>query len=82
MFGVGESADHPPFVLNIMPCVHYGCIVLSLLFQLEDQLERTREYEVGNEFLQFIERQPAAEEDLEDYHFEEFDPEFESVVRQ
>ena len=51
--------------------------MLSLHSQLEEQLERTREYEVGNEFLQFIERHPAAEEELEDYHFEEFDPEFE-----
>lgn len=45
-------------------------------------MERTREYEVGNEFLLFIKQHPAVEEEPEDYDFEEFDPEFELVMSQ
>ena len=34
-------------------------------------------YEAGCEFLAFIEKHPQVSDELEDYHFEEFDPEAE-----
>ena len=40
-------------------------------------LEEAREYEAGSEFLSFIEKRPHVSEELEDIHFEEFDPESE-----
>lgn len=38
-------------------------------------IKQTQEYEVGSEFLHFITLQRQVADDLEDYHFEEFDPE-------
>ncbi|XP_019853956.1 PREDICTED: rho GTPase-activating protein 29-like [Amphimedon queenslandica] len=44
---------------------------------LLESIDETRDYEAGSEFLSFIEKRPHVSEELEDYHFEEFDPESE-----
>ena len=49
----------------------------SLSLQLLESIDETRDYEAGSEFLSFIEKRPHVSEELEDYHFEEFDPESE-----
>lgn len=36
------------------------------------------EYEIGTDFLQYISRNPEQSDELEDYLFEEFDPEAEA----
>lgn len=43
--------------------------------QLQNSMEDVQQYEVGSEFLNFIQKQPTAAVELEDYHFEEMDPE-------
>ena len=50
-----------------------------IIMQLVINLEEAQDYEIGSEFLSFIQRQKRVCDELEDYHFEEFDPEAEYV---
>jgi hypothetical protein len=49
------------------------------LFQLTLSCEEVRGYECGKEFLNFIEKHPRVSDELEDFHFEEFDPDEEGL---
>ncbi len=51
---------------------------LSLLLQMNKSLMDSREYEVGTDFVRFVTRNPEQMDELEDYLFEEFDPESEA----
>ncbi len=45
--------------------------------QMVKQLDHTREYKVGSEFMSYLGHCPRQQEEPEDYLFEEFDPEAE-----
>ena len=47
--------------------------------QMARNLEEVRDYEVGQEFMNYISQHPEAKEEPEDYLFEEYDPEAEWV---
>ena len=46
-------------------------------WQMARNIDEVRDYEVGHEFMRYIEHHPEAKEEPEDYLFEEFDPEAE-----
>lgn len=55
--------------------ITYDIVYIQLVINLEE----AQDYEIGSEFLSFIQRQKCVSDELEDYHFEEFDPEAEYV---
>ena len=36
-----------------------------------------REYQVGTDFMRYVQRHPRQKEEPEDFHFEEYDPDLE-----
>lgn len=50
-------------------------IYFCLHSQMVHNVDRVRDYEVGSEFMKYVRRQSQRREELDDYLFEEFDPE-------
>lgn len=53
------------------------CVILGSSLKMVRFLDDVREYNIGSEFMAYIQRHPEQQEEPEDYLFEEFDPEAE-----
>ena len=47
------------------------------LSQVHQKMLDVREYQVGTDFMHYVQRHPRQKEEPEDFHFEEYDPDLE-----
>ena len=54
---------------------HPNLAILPLFLQMDHYLVAVQDYDIGSDFMHYIERHPKLKDEPEDYQFEEFSPE-------